>query len=239
LTRILRTSSIPRTKGYAVGKDNFITVEDKELDAIKIESTRTIDIDSFVPRKEIDAGYFDAPEDKVSQEAFAVIRDAMRNKEVVGIGRVVLARRERPIMLEPYRKGIRTMTLRDVSEVRDAAVYFEDIPDIKIPAEMKELAEVIIDRKTGHLDPAKFEDRYENAVVDLLKAKEAGLPTPAQEPEPRPHNIIDIMDALRRSIEAEKAAPSRAAEAKPRAPSKARSGVKSKAPIKRLSPRKG
>jgi DNA end-binding protein Ku len=220
LTRILRTSSIPRTKGYAVGKDNFITVEDKELDAIKIESTRTIDIDSFVPRKEIDAGYFDAPyyiapEDKVSQEAFAVIRDAMRDKEVVGIGRVVLARRERPIMLEPYRKGIRTMTLRDV------------------------LAEVIIDRKTGHLDPAKFEDRYENAVVDLLKAKEAGLPTPAQEPEPRPHNIIDIMDALRRSIEAEKAAPSRAAEAKPRAPSKARSGVKSKAPIKRLSPRKG
>jgi DNA end-binding protein Ku len=129
----------------------------------------------------------------------------MRDKEVVGIGRVVLARRERPIMLEPT-----AMTLRYASEVRDAAIYFEDIPDIKIPAEMKELAEVIIDRKTGHFDPAKFEDRYENAVIDLLKTKDAGLPTPAQEPEPRPHNVVNIMDALRKSIDAERAAPSRA-----------------------------
>jgi DNA end-binding protein Ku len=123
-----------QVKGYA--EDNFITVQDEELDAIKIESTRMIDIDSFVPRKEIDPAYIDAPyyiapEDKVSQEAFAVIRDAMLDKEVVGIGRVVLARRERPMILEPYDKGIRGFTLRYASEVRDAAVYFEDIPDIK------------------------------------------------------------------------------------------------------------
>jgi DNA end-binding protein Ku len=232
-----------QVKGYAVGKDNFITVEDEELDAIKIESTRTIDIDSFVPRKEIDPAYIDAPyyiapEDKVSQEAFAVIRDAMLDKEVVGIGRVVLARRERPMILEPYDKGIRGFTLRYASEVRDAAAYFDDILEIKLPAEMKELAEVIIDRKAAHFDPAKFEDRYENAVIDLLKTKEAGLPAPAQKPEPRPHNVINIMDALRRSIEAEKAAPSRAAEAEPRAPSRARSSAKSKAPVKRRSPRK-
>jgi len=233
-------------KGYAVGKNNFITVEDEELDAIKIESTRTIDIDSFVPQKEIDPGYFDAPyyiapEDKVSQEAFAVIRDAMRDKKVVGIGRVVLARRERPIMLEPYGRGIRAMTLRYASEVRDAAAYFEDIPDIKLPAEMKELAEVIIDRKAAHFDPAKFEDRYENAVIDLLKTKEAGLPPPAQKPEPRPHNVINIMDALRKSIEAEKVAPSRAVEVaeKRKAPSKARRSAKSQAPAKKRSSRKG
>jgi DNA end-binding protein Ku len=184
-----------QVKGYAVGKDNFITVEDEELDAIKIESTRTIDIDSFVPRKEIDPAYIDAPyyiapEDKVSQEAFAVIRDAMLDKEVVGIGRVVLARRERPMILEPYDKGIRGFTSRYASEVRDAAAYFEDIPEIKLPAEMKELAEVIIDGKAAHFDPAKFEDRYENAVIDLLKTKEAGLPAPAEKPEPRPHNVI-------------------------------------------------
>jgi DNA end-binding protein Ku len=130
--------------------------------------------------------------------------------------------------------------LRYASEVRDAAVYFEDIPDIKIPAEMKELAEVIIDRKTGHFDPVKFEDRYENAVIDLLKTKEAGLPAPTQMLEPRPHNVINIMDALRKSIEAEKAAPSRAIDAgeKRRAPSKTRGSGKSKAPVKRRSPRK-
>jgi DNA end-binding protein Ku len=234
-----------QVKGYAVGKDNFITVEDEELDAIKIESTRTIDIDSFVPRREIDPAYIDAPyyiapEDKVSQEAFAVIRDAMRDKEVVGIGRVVLARRERPMILEPYDKGIRAFTLRYASEARDAAAYFEDIPDIKLPTEMKELAEVIIDRKTGHFDPAKFEDRYETAVIDLLKSKEAGLPPPAEKPETRPHNVINIMDALRRSIEAENAAPSRAAEAaeKRKAPSKVRATGKSQAPVKRRSPGK-
>jgi DNA end-binding protein Ku len=197
-----------------------------------------------VPREEIDPAYIDAPyciapEDKVSPEAFAVIRDAMRDKEVVGIGRVVLARRERFTILEPYDKGIRGFTLRYASEVRDAAAYFEDIPDIKLPGEMKELTEVIIDRKVAHLDPAKFEDRYENAVIDLLKTKEAGLPAPAQKPESGPHNVVNIMDALRRSIEAEKAAPSRAAEAKPKAPSRARGNAKSQAPVKRRSPRKG
>jgi DNA end-binding protein Ku len=136
-----------------------------------------------VPRKEIDPAYIDAPyyiapEDKVSQEAFAVIRDAMLDKEVVGIGRVVLARRKRPMIREPYDKGIRGFTLRYASEVRVAAAYFEDIPDIKLPAEMKELAEVIIDRKAAHFDPAKFEDRYENAVIDLLKTKEGGFRRP-------------------------------------------------------------
>jgi DNA end-binding protein Ku len=148
----------------------------------------------------------------------------MHDKEVVGIGRVVLARRERPIVLEPYGKGIQAITLCYASEVRDAAAYFEDIPDIKLPADMKELAEVIIDRTAAHFDPAKFEDRYENAVIDLLKPKEAGLPPPAQKPEPRPHNVINIMDALRKSIEAERAAPSRAPDApeKGKAPSKAR-----------------
>jgi DNA end-binding protein Ku len=106
---------------------------------------------------------------------------------------------------------------------------------------MKELAEVIIDRKTGHFEPVKFEDRYENAVVELLKTKEAGLPPPAEKPEPRPHNVINIMDALRRSIEAEKAAPVRAVAVaeKRKAPSKVRVTGKSQAPVKRRSPRKG
>ena len=149
--------------------------------------------------------------------------------EIIDKGRVVLARRERPIMLEPYDKGIRAFTLRYASEVSEMR-----------PSILRELAEVIIDRKTGHFDPAKFEDRYENAVIDLLKTKEAGLPPPAQKPEPRPHNVINIIDALRKSIEAEKAAPSRKADAaeKPKAPSKTRGSGKPQAPTKRRSPRK-
>jgi DNA end-binding protein Ku len=234
-----------QVKGYAVAKDNYIIVEDAELDAVKLESTRTIEIENFVPAEEVDQRYFDspyyiAPEDKVSQEAFAVIREAMRDKKVVGIGRVVLARRERPIMLEPFEKGIRATTLRYTPEVRDPAVYFEDISDIQIPAEMKELAEVIIDRKAGHFEPAKFEDRYENAVIDLLKSKEAGRILPTEKPETRPHNVINIMDALRRSIEAEKTAPAKAGVAteKAKAPSKTRSGNKSEPSVKRRMPRK-
>jgi DNA end-binding protein Ku len=225
-----------QVKGYAVGKDNFIVVEDSELDAIKIESTQTIDIETFVPAAEIDRRYLDtpyylAPEDRVSEEAFAVIRDAMRDGKVVGIGRVVLARRERPMMLEAFDKGILATTLRYAAEVRDAAVYFEDIPDMKLSGEMKELAEVIIARKASHFDPTKFEDRYEAAMLALLRTKEAGRPAVVERAAQKPHNVINIMEALRRSIEAEQKTPARATapEEKPRAASKIRGGTKAPA----------
>jgi DNA end-binding protein Ku len=141
-------------RGYEIGKNEFIHVEDEELEAIQIESTHTIEIDKFVPNAQIDKRYFDAPyyiapTDKVGQEAFAVIRDAMRGKGMVALGRVVLAKRERVIALEPYEKGLLATTLRYPYEVRDASAYFEDVTDTTVPAEMLKLAEHILDSKTG------------------------------------------------------------------------------------------
>jgi DNA end-binding protein Ku len=127
-------------KGYPVDKNVYVTVEDEELESIQIESTHTIEIDSFVPVSEIDARFYDSPyylvpNDKVGQDAFAVIRDAMKSKGMVGVGRVVISKRERPIILEPLGKGLRGMTLRYPYEVRNEADYFTEIPDIKVPNE--------------------------------------------------------------------------------------------------------
>ena len=211
-----------RVKGYEVSKGQFVVVEDDDLEGIKIESTKLIDIESFVPQSEIDQIYADgsyylAPDDRVAEEAFAVIRDSMARKNVVGIGRVVLSRRERMIMLQPRGKGILATTLRYPYEVRQDAEYFRGISEIELPKEMLEIAEVIIDRKSGHFEPEKFSDRYEEAVVSLVRAKQAGQ-TFAVPEAPAPSRVVNIMDALKRSLEAEGggAMPVR----RPRAPSK-------------------
>jgi DNA end-binding protein Ku len=195
-------------RGYEIGKNQHIQVEDDEIESIQIESTHTIEIDSFVPRSEIDERYLEspyyvAPTDKVGQEPFAVIRDAIRAMDVVALGRVVLARRERVIMLKPFDKGLLGMTLRYAYEVRNAAAYFDDIPDLKLPDEMLKLAEHIVQTKSGHFDASKFQDHYENALVELLKRKQAGRPIEAARETPRPQNVVNLMDALRRSLEAE------------------------------------
>jgi DNA end-binding protein Ku len=203
-------------RGYEVGKGQYIQVEDEELEKIQIESTHTIEINSFVPRAEIDdrylsSPYYIAPTDKVGQEAFAVIRDAIREKKMVGLGRIVLTRREHVAMLEAFDKGLLATTLRYAYEIRDQADYFEDIPDIKLPAEMRQLASHIIDTKTGHFDPKKFEDHYETALVELLRKKQAGLVVePIREEEPAPHRVINLMDALRASLKSETKKPAAA-----------------------------
>ena len=211
-----------RVKGYEVSKGQYVTVEDEDLEALKIESTKLIDIESFVPQAEIDEIYIDgsyylAPDDRVAEEAFAVIRDSMARKKMVGIGRVVLSRRERMIMLQPRGKGILATTLRYPYEVRQDAEYFGGIPEIELPKEMLEIAEVIIDRKSGHFEPDKFTDRYEEAVVSLVRAKQAGEAFAVPE-TPAPSRVVNIMDALKRSLEAEGAGemPVR----RPRAPSR-------------------
>ncbi|HEY4890117.1 MAG TPA: Ku protein [Reyranella sp.] len=195
-------------RGYEIGKGQYLQVEDDEIEKIRIESTHTIEIDSFVPRSEIDdrypdSPYYVAPTDQVGQEAFAVIRDAIREKGLVALGRVVVSRREYVVMLEAFEKGLLATTLRYAYEVREPASYFEDIPDLKLPAEMKQLASHILDTKAAHFEPAKFTDHYETALVELLRAKQAGRIVEAPKDEPAPQRVINLMDALRASIGAE------------------------------------
>jgi DNA end-binding protein Ku len=198
-------------RGYEYSKGAYILVEDEELEAVQIESSHTIEIDSFVPREQVDERFLDSayyltPNDKVGQEAFAVIREAMRDKGMMALGRVVLAKRERVIMLEPWEKGLVGMTLRYPYEVRDAKEYFDEIPDIKVAPDMLKLAEHILETKKGDFDPSQFVDHYEEAVVEMLKKKQAGVPAPREHAAPRPQNVVNLMDALRRSIAEEKRA---------------------------------
>jgi DNA end-binding protein Ku len=220
---------VPRedtARGYEVGKGQYLIVEDEELDAVQIESTRTIDIDQFVPKTEIDERYIDspyyiAPDGQVGQDAFAVIRDTIGKLNMVALGRVVLTRREHVIALEPKGRGLLGLTLRYPYEVRNEASYFEDIPDLKLPKEMLDLATHIVNTKSGHFDPSQFQDRYENALIDLLKKKEAGEKIePAREAAaPR---VVNLMDALRASIDTEKKkAPAPSTEARRPAKKKA------------------
>ena len=202
-------AEVPRediARGYEVGKGQYLIVEDDELEAVQVESTRTIEIDEFVPRSEIDDRYIDspyyiAPDGQVGQDAFAVIRDTLRKMNMVALGRVVLTRREHVIALEPRGRGLLGMTLRYPYEVRDEQPYFEDVPELKLPKDMLDLASHIVSNKSGHFDPSHFEDHYEN--VDLLKKKQAGEKiTPARgAPPPR---VVNLIDALRASIDAEK-----------------------------------
>jgi DNA end-binding protein Ku len=202
---------VPRediARGYEVGKGQYLVVEDEEFEAIQIESTRTIDIDQFVPKSEIDERYIDspyyiAPDGQLGQDAFAVIRDTIGKMNMVALGRVVLTRREHVIALEPKDRGLLGLTLRFPYEVRDQAAYFEDIPELKPPKEMLDLATHIVNTKSGHFDPAQFEDRYENALVDLLKKKEAGEKIEPAKAGPAPR-VVNLMEALRASIDADK-----------------------------------
>ncbi len=198
-------------RGYEVSKGEFIEIEKEELEAVQIESNHTIDIDSFVPRDEIDKRflnnpYYIAPDGKAGADAFAVIRDAMKDKDRVALARIVLTNREHIIAIEPLGKGLLGTTLRYEYEVRDEEDYFEDIKNPKITKDMVELASHILDSKASHFDPSKFKDEYENALKTLVKRKAAGKPIKAAEPEERSDNVISLMDALKQSLHGKSAA---------------------------------
>jgi len=197
-------------KGYQVGKGEYLEIEPEELETIAIESKRTIDIDEFVPRKEIDELYFNSPyyivpDGEVGQQAFAVIREAIRQEGMVAIGKVVFTSREHVIALEARGKGLLGVTLRYPYEVRKEQEYFDDIPDEKLPKDMLDLAKHIVASKAGHFEPARFEDQYEDALKELLKKKQSGQKIEAPR-EREPSKVINLMDALRHSIETEGAA---------------------------------
>jgi len=159
-----------------------------------------------VPRDEIDelylnSPYYIAPDGEVGQQAFAVIREAIRNEGMVAIGKVVFTSREHVIALETRGKGLLGMTLRFPYEVRNEAEYFDEIPDEKIPKDMLDLASHIVKTKEGHFEPSNFEDRYEDALKELLRKKQEGKPIERPD-QPKPTNVVNLMDALRRSVEA-------------------------------------
>src|SRR5437667_1729639 len=191
-------------KGYKVDTDTYVEVTKDELDDIALESTRTIEIDEFVPRSDIDSRYvirpyYLVPDGKVGHDAFAVIRETIRNMDKVAIGRVVLTNREHIIALEPLDAGLMGTLLRYPYEVRDEKEYFDDIQNVKITKDMLDLARHIVNQKAGHFEPAKFEDQYETALVDLINQKRAGKPITAKE-RPRGENVVHLMHALRKSI---------------------------------------
>lgn len=192
-------------KGYEITKGNYIELEPEELEAVAIESKRTIDIEQFIPKKEIDElylgnPYYIVPDGEVGQQAFAVIREAIKEKGMVAIARVVFTSREHIIALEPRGKGMMGITIRYPYEVRDEKDYFDDIPNEKITKDMLELAAHIVKTKQGHFSPDKFEDRYEEALKDLIKRKSHGEKIERAERE-EPSNVVDLMEALRASVE--------------------------------------
>jgi DNA end-binding protein Ku len=191
-------------KGYKVDTDTYIEVTKDELDNIALESTRTIEIDAFVKRQEIDPRYmirpyYLTPEGKVGHDAFAVIRETIRSMDMVAVGRVVLTNREHIIALEPMEKGLVGTLLRYPYEVRNEKEYFDDIQDVKLTKDMLDLARHIVDSKTAQFEPAKFEDHYEAALIDLINKKRAGLPIAAKA-RPAESNVVNLMDALRASL---------------------------------------
>jgi Ku protein len=198
-------------RGYELSKGEYVEVEKEELEAVQVESNHTIDIDSFVPRDEVDKRYFNhpyyiAPDGKAGVDAFAVIRDAMKDKDRVALARIVLSNREHVIAIEPLGKGLLGTTLRYPYELRDEDDYFDDIKNPKISRDMIDLAAHILDSKAAHFDPSKFKDEYENALKTLVKRKAAGKPVKAVEREEPPDNVINLMDALRQSLKGKPAA---------------------------------
>jgi DNA end-binding protein Ku len=210
-------------KGFEVETDKFLLFEEEEIESVKIESSHTLSLESFVNKSEIEQIYLDtpyylAPSDKVSEEAFAVIRDALAEKKMAGLARMVLYRRERPVVIEALGKGMLLTTLRYDNAVRQPDTVFDGIGKVKVDEEMIDLASHIIDKKKGKFDPSKFEDRYEAALLAMIKAKKAGKKPPVVSAAAPPSNVVNLFDALRKSLGAEGG--SQAKSAKPASKSK-------------------
>jgi DNA end-binding protein Ku len=219
-------------KGYELEKGQYIEVSKEELEEIALESTRTIEIDEFVDRTDIDPRYlirpyYIRPDGKVGHDAFAVIRETIREMNKVAIGRVVLTNREHIVALEPMDKGLVGTLLRYPYEVRSEQEYFDDIQDVKVTKDMLDLARHIVNQKAGRFAPEKFEDHYETALIELINEKRAGKVIRPKE-RPKGENVVDLMEALRRSVGKEagkEAAPAKAGKPAKK-PRKAAAGQK-------------
>jgi DNA end-binding protein Ku len=193
-------------KGYELSKNHYVVLSNDELKAVRLETTKTIDIERFVDEKDIDRLYWNdpyylLPNDKSGVEAYTVIREALSQTGRIALGRVVMHTRERLLAIEPRDNGLICYTLRSHDEVRDAADLFDDIPDRKADPQMVAIAEKIIEQQEGPFDPSQFVDRYEEALKNLIAEKQKGHKVKAVA-EPEDTNVVDLMSALRASLEA-------------------------------------
>jgi DNA end-binding protein Ku len=223
-------------KGYEVAKGEYILLTQDEINGVKLESTKTIDIETFVPAEDIDRIYWDspyylAPDGKLAQEAFAVIRESMAQAGQIGIGRVVMSTRERIVALEPRGKGILVYTLRTDAEVRKADEIFDGISDKAADPQMIAIAQKIIQQQEGPFDPSQFVDRYEEALKALIADKQKGRKI-AKVEEPEDTNVIDLMAALRASLGGKDAKPAARTAAKTKAADKPAAKTKAAAKAK-------
>ncbi len=217
-------------KGYEVEKGEYVLLTDAELDEVKLESRQTFELVQFVDASEIDAIYFEkpfyvVPKDALAEEAFGVIRDALKASKKVGLGQLAMRGHEYLCSLKPCGRGMVMETLRYADEVNKAQQFFRDIPDEKPPAELLELATALIDKRTSAFDPAKFHDRYDEALRALIDSKRGKKPKVAEAPSVKPSNVIDLMAALKESIEKGGKTPAKS-------PAKAPAKAAAKAPAK-------
>ena len=231
-------------RGYEVEKDEFLIIEDEEIEAVQIESSHTLSLDSFVEKADVDPVYIEkpyylTPADKVSEEAFAVIRQALEDKKMAGLARIVLYQRERPCLIEPFGKGMLLTTLRYGDTVRQAEEAYDGTDKAKPDQDLLELAIRTIERKKGKFDPATFEDRYEKAVLDLIKSrKKSGKKVAVRETEEKPSNVINLFDALKKSLAAgeRKGADKEESKQEPRKAPAKKPAQRKKAPPRKKAP---
>jgi DNA end-binding protein Ku len=203
-----------QVNGYEIGDGEFLLVEEEEIDAVQIESSHTLALETFVKSSEVEQIYLDkpyylAPADKVSEEAFAVIRDALEKKRMAGLARIVLYRRERPVLIEPFGKGMLLTTLRYDRIVRRPETVFEETKEGEVDEKAVELAVAVVEKRKRKFDPSGLEDHYQEALQDFVKSKKAGrkpADRKAKAPESKPSNVVNLFDALKKSLGEEKGA---------------------------------
>ncbi len=208
-------------RGYELSKGKYVEIEKEELEAVQVESTHTLNIDSFVPKEEVDKRYLNhpyymVPDGKDGADAFAVIRDALKSEERVALARIVMTNREHVVTIEPLGKGLLVTTLRYPYEVREENDFFAHIKSPKISRDMVELAAHILKSKAAHFDPSKFKDTYETSLKALVKRKASGKKIEAPKHDEPPSNVINLMDALRQSLKGKSGATERQGHKAPR-----------------------
>ena len=196
-----------QVKGYELDNEEFVLIEPKEIKKLKLESEHTLEIDQFVdpttvPSLYREKPYYLYPADKVATEPFAVVREAMARTKMAGMASLVLYQRERPVLIEPMGKGLLMTTLRYENWVVEAKNVFSELQKADVDPEMAEIASLIIEKKTGKFEPSGFEDTYENALLELIKAKQQGKKPPKSVPAPR-ENVINLAEILRDSLKKE------------------------------------